>query len=404
MDGPALGKIPVTKDEARALGIRRVDAAALADYDRRRATGEPGYDPALMPALLRRIADGPSRADVVAQRDVVRRQDRSLRAIAPVLSRQDAAFAKYLRTGRTSTALGNVSRRDLSEGAVGAYVVAPAFNSDLLLSLKYASAFLAAGTATWESKTGAPATQPIVNDLSTSAVAIAENTGGSEADITVAKITWGQTPLWTSGIVRAGRGFVEDAEVDLQGFLTEAFAARMARLMDSTFAATLLSGLTQTYTTAANTAVTWNDLVGAFYKLDPAYRGASTCAWIMSPSFAAYLREVTDTAGRPVLLDYRPQTFTDNDLGGTGRQMSTTTLLGKPVFESTNIPGFAAGAKVCVLADWSHAAVVRVAERAEVVVLTERYADSGEYGYIGFGRYDCQPANLDAAVVLTVHA
>jgi HK97 family phage major capsid protein len=123
----------------------------------------------------------------------------------------------------------------------------------------------------------------------------------------------------------------------------------------------------------------------------------------MATSTVQAIRNIADTAGRPIPKDFRPTPLPDGAWDGTS-SLVTATLFGLPVIESANVPAIAATHTVAVLADWSRYLIVRVAGDPSVERLDERYADYGEVGYLGWARLDAAVGLPDAAVALTMHS
>lgn len=382
--------------------------AELAVLDEARRRGAPVDLLRQHENIVSNIDAGPGPRSRAVARDQIRRSERAIRPVN-TYSKEDRDFSTYLRGGRPSAAMERAQEhRDLTEASNsgGGYTVPPAWNDALMANLTYASAFYAFSTI-WDSETGAAGYLPIIDDTAQTAGAQPEDTIQTETDLGgVSRVTFGITPLLVArNLIRLGRGLLADAGFDVDGTVAAAFAARIARSTDPTFLATLLAGITNTTTTASNSALAYNDLAAFFHSLDFAYRYAPTTAWIVHPTTALRIREISDTQTRPIFLDTH-DTIGVNDNGpvGTGRVLQVPLLFGRPVLESKSVAQFAAGATIAVLADFSKAFVIRWAQRPSVLTLYERFADFGEIGFSGWCRVDGQVALPAAAAALVVHA
>ena len=315
---------------------------------------------------------------------------------------QMRAWSDYIRTAREG--------RDLSaSGATGSYLVPPGgFLADVLFGIRYSTS-IASRCRLWESPHGNPATFPTLTaEPSTNAVQIGENTGMTDTnDPTFGRVVFGQTPIYVMpGLLRVGRSLIADAAVDIEGLVTEAFAWRISRQLDADFLATALAGVSQTSTTAANTGVTYADIVNWAYSLDLSARGSDSAAIVVSPATAKAFAALADTAGRPLLVSANYKVVSDNATQFGSQQSRTVkvpTILGVPVVENRNLASIAAGATVGVFAAWDRAFVMRFVE-ASVMRLSERWADYGQVGFNGWARIDGQVADANSAVRLVIHA
>lgn len=324
----------------------------------------------------------------------------AIRAAAePPERRHLQAWELYLRTGRVGP---DLEHRDLGEatGPAGGYLAPQVFGDAVLMALRYASAFFQFGHI-WESDSGAAGFYPIVDEVTVNAAVQGENTAmGDTNDLGLRQLAFGSCPTYAlPNLIRASRALLQDVKWPLQDTLADAFAQRLARGADAAFVTSLLAGVTQITSTALATATTYAELVTAAYTLDLAYRGALTSCWIAHKTTVAQLRLITDTNGRPILLDNVTMRAAPD-----GTVLTAPLLLGRPVLESNAMPVWGAGNKVLLFGDWAHALVIRVAEQPVVLRLDERFAEFAEVGFTGFARIDALPAVTAAAVVVQLHA
>ncbi len=142
-------------------------------------------------------------------------------------------------------------------------------------------------------------------------------------------------------------------------------------------------------------------LLSMIQSVDPAYRnapdGTPTAAFYVNDAQLAGLRNLVDNYGRPLLI--------------LPNQGGTPTLWGYSVFVDNNLPNLAAStvggpvfgalnSAMVLRVSRSDARVVADVNPANVMRLTERYADFLAIGYIGYIRADIRSNDLRAAATV----
>jgi HK97 family phage major capsid protein len=182
--------------------------------------------------------------------------------------------------------------------------------------------------------------------------------------------------------------------------LRTAFGKRIARGLSNLLVTGSTSGNFQSIITTATAGVTsaapttlgYEDFVGLYSKLDPAYVG--NASWVMNSSTRGLLLGVLDGFGRPLFV---PSVNTD----------SLSTILGPPVVISQYHPNVAAGVVGAVqFGSLTDAFILRTAGDVSILRLNERYADTGEVGFIGYHRNSgfATNAGTNPLLNLTQHA
>ena len=110
----------------------------------------------------------------------------------------------------------------------------------------------------------------------------------------------------------------------------------------------------------------------------------------MNDVSVAAIRKIKDLAGRPLWVPAGPD---DPNLSG----FAPDTLLGYPIQVDNGLPVMAAGAKSILFGDFKAGYIVRRTAGAQLVRMTERYADFLQVGLFGYVRLDARPD--DAAAV-----
>jgi HK97 family phage major capsid protein len=138
-----------------------------------------------------------------------------------------------------------------------------------------------------------------------------------------------------------------------------------------------LSKLTNSVTTAAGTAITSEEVVKLKDSIKDTFQ--NNAIWIMSPATRTALRLLKGTDGHYLLNDDISSPF-------------GTTLLGKPVYVSDNMPNIAAEKAVIYYGDMTGLAT-KFSENITTQVLRERYADEHATGVVSWFEFDSKVQN-----------
>ena len=133
-----------------------------------------------------------------------------------------------------------------------------------------------------------------------------------------------------------------------------------------------LSTLTNIVTAEATNAITADEVIKLHDSIKDRFQG--NAIWIMSTQTRTALRLLKDNMGRYMLQDDISLPF-------------GTSLLGKPVYVSDNMPEIAAGNAVIYYGDFKGLAT-KFSENINIQVLREKYADEHADGIIGWFEFD----------------
>lgn len=125
-------------------------------------------------------------------------------------------------------------------------------------------------------------------------------------------------------------------------------------------------------TTAATGTITADEVIDLYYSVPEEYR--ANASFVFNNATLKYIRKLKNGDGQY--------------LWAPGFAGQPDTLLGKPVYTSTNIPTISAGAKVGAFGDFE--ACYKIADRQGFTtkILNELYAANGQVGFRGEGRSD----------------
>lgn len=147
-----------------------------------------------------------------------------------------------------------------------------------------------------------------------------------------------------------------------------------------------LSGVTLGVTAAATTAITADEVVRLHDAIKDDFQ--SGAMWIMSPATRTALRTLKSSTGYYLLNDDVSSPF-------------GTTLLGKPVYVSDNMPDMGAGKVAIYYGDMSGLAT-KFSEDMNIEVLREKYATQHAIGVVGWLEFDSKVENAQKIAKLTM--
>lgn len=149
-----------------------------------------------------------------------------------------------------------------------------------------------------------------------------------------------------------------------------------------------LSGVTITQTAAATAEVTADEIIQLHDSIIDDYQG--NAIWIMSRKTRTALRLLKDEMGRYMLQDDISLPF-------------GSSLLGKPIYVSDNMPEMAAGNTAIYYGDMSGLATKWV-EEMNIEVLREKYATQHAIGVVGWLEFDSKVENAQKIAKLVMAA
>ncbi len=291
-------------------------------------------------------------------------------------------FRAYLLYGRDAL----IDMRAQAEGTdtTGGFLVPKGFSRQFFTSLKeYDGLFDAATVVTTD--TGAEFPMPIDDDTATNASVVAESGTSTTQDVVFDQISFGKTPQWRSGIIRASVEVVGDARFNFQILLAGMFARRFARGIGANFITTLLTAATLGKTAASATTIAGDDVLDLMASVDSAY--AQNGAFLMNATTLVTLRKLKGSTSGDYLLP-----FGRNAVG-------RPTLFDAPIFLSPSMPAMTSGLKPVAFGDLSRFLRREVRRSLVTKAYIERYAEYGQIGYEGLWRVDGKLAKATNAPV-----
>ena len=310
-----------------------------------------------------------------------------------------SVFRKYLRGGMRGMtpeerAVAREYRTQTTQtDSSGGYLIPEGFQAELdKRLLAFGGMRQAARVVTTAS--GNPLPWPTVDDTGNTGRLLTENTG-----VTNIAVAYGVKTLnaykYSSDSILVPSELMQDSAFDMEAHLEEMLAERLGRITNSHLTVGTGSGQPNgVVTAAADSAVnfslgggasSWYDeMVDVYHSVDPAYRMSPSCAWMCTDDFAADLKKVTDSNGRPIFR-------AANEAAG-----DVDTVLGKPVFINQEMEDASTATnKHLIFGDFSKY-IVRVVRPMQLIRLNERYADDDQVGFFAFERLDGELLNTNA--------
>ena len=195
------------------------------------------------------------------------------------------------------------------------------------------------------------------------------------------------------------RSLINNAQFNIVDFVVERMAYAIKRFIEDQLlngytgtgaesGVIGLSGLTNSITAAATNAITADEVVRLHDKIKDDFQ--ANAIWIMSPATRTALRTLKSTTGYYLLNDDISTPF-------------GTTLLGKPVYVSDNMPDMAAGKTAIYYGDMRGLAT-KFSEEMSIEVLREKYATQHAVGVVGWLEFDSKVEDAQKIAKLVMHA
>ena len=286
---------------------------------------------------------------------------------------EERAFANFLRTGETT--FNDVETRsdvNLSKGDNGAVI--PTTIADRIIAtvkrvapiLELSDFYNVKGDLTF-----------VVEDEATSKTTCAYVGEFQELESTTNKFKSVVLKGNVVGVLtKVSKSLINNAGFDIVNYVITKVAEAIVTFLDNEMlnGTTKIQGLLQArqqVTAGAANALTADDLINLQFAIPQNYRGNGV--FIMNPDTFKACAKLKNTQG-----EYLLNKDITNGFGYT--------LLGRPVFESDNMPKITTKAKVAVYADLKGYATKISGDSAEIQVLQEKFATQyavGVAGYVG---------------------
>lgn len=186
------------------------------------------------------------------------------------------------------------------------------------------------------------------------------------------------TGFLAGALSKISRSLINNSDFNIVDFVVDEMAYAIKRfieheLLNGTTGKVLgLSTLTNSITSQSAIAITADEVISLHDAIKDEFQ--NNAIWIMSPQTRTALRLLKDNMGRYMLQDDISLPF-------------GTSLLGKPVYVSDNMPNIGAGNTAIYYGDMKGLAT-KFSENINIEVLREKYADEHAVGVIGWFEFD----------------
>lgn len=186
------------------------------------------------------------------------------------------------------------------------------------------------------------------------------------------------TGFLAGALSKISRSLINNAQFDIVGFVVDEMAYSIKRFIEgellngTTGKVTGLSDVNNTVNAASATAITADEVIKLHDAIKDEFQ--NDAVFIMSPATRTALRLLKDGMQRYMLQDDISLPF-------------GTSLLGKPVYVTDNMPDMATGATAIYYGDLKGLAT-KFSEDINIEVLREKYADEHAVGVIGWFEFD----------------
>jgi HK97 family phage major capsid protein len=190
------------------------------------------------------------------------------------------------------------------------------------------------------------------------------------------------------------RSLINNAQFNIVDFIVERMAYAIKRFIEGELLngtegkVAGLSGVTKSITAAATTAITADEVVRLHDAIIDDYQ--ANAIWIMSPATRTALRTLKSNTGYYLLNDDISTPF-------------GSSLLGKPVYVSDNMPDMAAGKTAIYYGDMRGLAT-KFSEEMTIEVLREKYATQHAVGVVGWLEFDAKVEDAQKIAKLVMKA
>ena len=292
-------------------------------------------------------------------------------------------FGLYLRRKADDTALKALGE---STDSAGGYLVPEDFRAELVKGL-LDFAVIRPLARKWQTSSD---TFPLPTLATRPTAAITgENSAYNESDPSFGTVTL--TPFKYTLLTKVSEEVLNDSAINLQALLAELFGEAFADAQEAHFATGTGSGQPQGAVTGAGvgvtaasaTAITADELIDLYHSLGARYR--SRAVFIANDTTIAAIRKLKDSNGNYLL----------RRLGDT----PTDTLLGRPIYAQNDMDAIATGKKTILFGDFRYYSIV---DNVSISIrrLNERFADTGQVGFIANMRTDAKVTLAEAFKVL----
>lgn len=238
---------------------------------------------------------------------------------------------------------------------------------------------------------------------------IAENTTATAADP-----VFGTKSLpvykYSSKIAAVPFELLQDSSVDIEAFVQNRLVTRLGRITNTHFTtgdgsskptgiiAAASTGVTAANATSQVTSIIYDSIINLIHSVDPAYRALGNCKFMMNDASVKVIRQIKDTAGRPIFVPGYDGTSGGAALSAPDR------LCGYPIQINQDVAVMAASAKSIAFGDFSFYYIRDAMDISMFRFTDSAYTKLGQVGFLAWLRSGGNFIDVGGAVKLFVNA
>lgn len=194
---------------------------------------------------------------------------------------------------------------------------------------------------------------------------------------------------------KISRSLINNAAFDIVGFVVDEMAYAIKRFIEKELLLGTpdkvdgLSTLSNAITTGVADKITADEVIDLHDAIKDEYQNGAI--WIMSPATRTYLRKLKSSTGYYLLNDDISTPF-------------GTSILGKPVYVSDNMPDYTEEGKVAIYYGDMSGLATKFSEEINIEVLREKFATQHAVGIVGWFEFDSKVENEQKIAKLVMHA
>lgn len=194
---------------------------------------------------------------------------------------------------------------------------------------------------------------------------------------------------------KISRSLINNAAFDIVGFVVDEMAYVIKRFIEKELLLGTedkvegLSGLTNSITSGTADKITADEVIDLHDKIKDEFQNGAI--WIMSPATRTYLRKLKSSTGYYLLNDDISTPF-------------GTSILGKPVYVSDNMPDYTEDGEVAIYYGDMSGLATKFSEEINIEVLREKFATQHAIGIVGWFEFDSKVENEQKIAKLVMHA
>lgn len=194
---------------------------------------------------------------------------------------------------------------------------------------------------------------------------------------------------------KVSRSLINNAAFDIVGFVVDEMAYAIKRFIENELLNGTsekvdgLSTLSNAITTAKADEIKADEIIDLHDAIKDEYQNGAI--WIMSPATRTYIRKLKSSTGYYLLNDDVSTPF-------------GTSILGKPVYVSDNMPDYTEEGKVAIYYGDMSGLATKFSEEINIEVLREKFATQHAVGIVGWFEFDSKVENEQKIAKLVMHA